>query len=71
MIEERNTFWLVWDPASPRPPMHRHDSYAEAVREAERLAKLSPGQEFYVLGAETMRCVDNMKRVDFVRELPF
>jgi hypothetical protein len=31
----------------------------------------APGQEFYVMAADTMRIVDNMKRVDFVREMPF
>lgn len=71
MNDERDVFWLVWSPTGARPPTYRHENYPDAVREAERLARSAPGQEFYVLAAETMRCVDNMKRVDFVREVPF
>jgi hypothetical protein len=36
------------------------------VAEAERLARCSGSAEFYVMGAETMRKVDNMARFDFV-----
>jgi hypothetical protein len=71
MSEERETFWIVWCPTGSQPPRHQHAGYDQAVREAERLAMSAPGQEFYVMAADTMRIVDNMKRVDFVREMPF
>ncbi|CAN0620303.1 protein of unknown function [Burkholderia multivorans] len=36
------------------------------MREAERLARAARGgAEFYVMRAETMRVIDDMKRVDF------
>ncbi|MCE4544622.1 MULTISPECIES: hypothetical protein [unclassified Caballeronia] len=71
MTEDRDTFWIVWCPTGTAPPSHRHEHYEQAVREAERLATLAPGKEFYVMGAEAMRVVDNMKRVTFSREIPF
>jgi len=72
VIEEtKDCFWIVWSPTGDKPPSYRHSTYEEAVREAERLATNAPGQEFYVLGAEAMRVVDNMKRVCFERPLPF
>jgi hypothetical protein len=36
------------------------------VAEAERLARGFCSSEFYVMGAETLRKVDNMARIDFV-----
>ena len=71
MTEMKDMFWLVWCPTGHHPPSYRHTDYLEAVREAERLAKEIPGKEFYVLGAETMRVVDSMQRVDFARPIPF
>lgn len=71
MTEMKDMFWLVWCPTGHNPPSYRHTDYLEAAREAERLAKDVPGKEFYVLGAETMRVVDNMQRVDFARPIPF
>lgn len=44
-------------------PTARHDTYEQAVREAERLARLDPSQEFLVLMA-----VARVKRVDVVVE---
>lgn len=52
-------FWIVWNPKSPRPPTYRHRSEESARDEAERLARLNPGQEFIVLGAvASVRVVD-------------
>ncbi len=50
----RVKFWLVWSPQGARPPTHRHASEAAARNEAQRLAGLHPGNEFFVLEA---RCV--------------
>lgn len=73
-MNEQQKFWLVWSPTGARPPHYRHASHQAAVNEAERLAATHPGQEFIVLGAEALRLVDSMKRVEFVdpgEELPF
>ena len=47
----RPPFWLVWNPQGRSVPSFRHPSEASAVREAERLSALVPGNEFYVLKA--------------------
>jgi hypothetical protein len=40
--------WLVWSPQGNLPNV-RHKSLGSAIKEAERLAGLNPGKEFYVL----------------------
>lgn len=44
----KSPFYLVWNPAG-YPPKYRHDTYKNAEQEATRLARLHPGQKFYVL----------------------
>lgn len=51
-MKEFRKFWLVWSPTGTTAPSRRHSSADEASGEAERLARLAPGAEFYVL--ETM-----------------
>jgi hypothetical protein len=68
-------FWFVWNPQGNAPTC-RHGSEQSAINEAERLARLNPGQEFVVLEALHVRCVDSMKRVDlrqqpYVDDMPF
>lgn len=72
-MQNPKAFFLVWCPTGTKSPRFRHETYEDAVKEAERLAKDVPGQEFYVLCAETMRKVDNMTRVYFERNdvIPF
>ncbi len=41
-------FWLVWN-ESGHAPTFKHDSEESARREAERLARNNPGQQFHVL----------------------
>lgn len=65
-------FWLVWNPQSPSPPMHRHSTLDSATTEAERLARLHKGERFYVLEATHARVVDSMQRITLGEEvLPF
>ncbi len=65
-------FWIIWSPTGHHTPKHRHETWTSAVSEAERLARMHPGSEFIVMGAETSRRVDNMQRVDFAAmEVPF
>ena len=48
--EKQPKFWLVWSP-DYSGVRSRHESYAEALVEAHRLAKSVPGQEFIILCA--------------------
>lgn len=41
-------FYIVWNPGASNPQV-RHGSSALAKREADRLAKLNPGKEFFVM----------------------
>ena len=66
-MTESNTmntqFWLVWniDGGSPK---HKHASEQSAITEAERLARMNPGQRFAVLEATHERVCDSMQRID-------
>jgi hypothetical protein len=44
------SLWLVWNPEAGFPTC-RHYSKEAAVKEAERLAELNRGQQFFVMGA--------------------
>lgn len=50
MSNER--FWLIWSPTGPTPPRVRLTTRSEAKRAAEEMARMHPGQEFYVMRAE-------------------
>jgi hypothetical protein len=52
----RERVWLVWSPTG-HAPHYRHDSKQSAVTEARRLATCNPGQDFFVLRAETAFCL--------------
>lgn len=48
--EKLMKFWIIWTPATTaRNPQAQHPSEAVAVAEADRLAKLHPGQTFFVM----------------------
>lgn len=59
-----DTFWIVWCPTGARPPSHRHETYQDAVREAERLAECAYPSEFFVL-----RAVSRSRKVSVVTSL--
>ena len=67
-------FWMVWRQGSGAPTF-RHDSEDAATREAERLATINRGEQFFVLEAIGLRVVDDMLRVDLRNgggdDLPF
>ena len=56
-------FWFVWNPLA-RIPQYRHPRQADAVSEAERLARQHPGQEFIVLQSVCSRRVAGMEYTD-------
>ena len=47
---ENERFWLVWNPSRSMPQV-RHLTRLDAMNEATRLAKLQPGEKFYILCA--------------------
>lgn len=47
---EHTKFWMVWSPQG-RAPTFKHTSKDSADTEAARLAKLNPGNQFFVLKA--------------------
>lgn len=51
-------FWLVWNPRGGAPT-HQHPTLHQARAEAERLARMNPGQDFFVLAT-----VGRAKKVD-------
>lgn len=66
-------FWMVWNPAKAAPTF-KHESERNARIEAERLARMCPGEQFFVLEAVEMRCVTDMQRVNLrgkSDDLPF
>jgi len=48
--ETMEKFWMVWNEGN-RGPEKKHLNENSARNEAERLARLNPGQKFYVLAA--------------------
>ena len=58
----KSAFWLVWN-TRRSVPTHMHGTRDGAVAEAERLARVAPGHEFYVLEA-----ISVSKKVDVVTE---
>lgn len=50
-----NTFYVVWNIARGLPT-YRHNTLDAAVKEAERLARVHPGQQFHVLGSMGVAC---------------
>jgi hypothetical protein len=43
-------FWMIWNEGN-RGPTIQHFTIKEVRKEAERLARLNPGQKFYILSA--------------------
>jgi hypothetical protein len=43
-------FWVVWNEDGGSPTF-KHPDYASARKEAQRLARIAPGQRFVVLAA--------------------
>jgi hypothetical protein len=63
-------FYIVWNPDAGLPRF-KHESEHDAVREAERLAGLNPGQRFYVLSAISVSEHKTVVTTRLEHELPF
>lgn len=61
---DKQVFWLVWNPDRGSPSF-KHESKEAAIAEAERLARVNPRSDFFVLQAIGVRRDDSMVRVDF------
>ena len=71
MANDGPPFWLVWNP-NGRAPTQKHASADLAEKEAERLARMVPGQEFYVLAPYAEFRFEAMRVRRFVvDEMPF
>ncbi|HEX6022538.1 MAG TPA: hypothetical protein VFZ00_11125 [Solirubrobacter sp.] len=44
-----DVFWIVWCPNGKQPPKARHRTRDAAIKEAFRLARQAPGEEFFVM----------------------
>lgn len=70
-MSRQESFFLVWCPTG-KNPSYRHATYADAAREAKRLALAVPDQEFYVLEAHMMAKHEPVKITEFsTMEVPF
>jgi len=52
-MDEEAPFWMVWNPHG-HAPTHKHLKLDDANKEAERLARLNPGEAFHILEAKAM-----------------
>lgn len=62
-------FWMVFNPQAGAP-VYRHPTEKAARTEAERLARINPGQTFYVL-----QTVGKARKTDveytLIQDIPF
>lgn len=64
-------FWLVWR-EDGEAPTKQHESEAKAAAEAARLARKSPGQNFYVLVPSSRIRVIDVETENFITDpVPF
>jgi hypothetical protein len=49
-MQNESDIFFVWNPSGGQWK-HKHTTYESAQKESERLARLNPGQKFYVIGA--------------------
>lgn len=60
-------FYVVWSPENG-PPRVRHQYRERAVSEATRLARQSPGSEFFVMMATDRFVKDEVQRTTLFRD---
>lgn len=62
-LNEMKPFWMVYG-LGQRGPAYQHDTEGSALREAERLAEMSPGTTFVVLEATQAVRIRQFDRFD-------
>lgn len=63
-------FWLVWN-QDGRVPRFRHKDKLAAEREAERLARMNPGERFYLCYVESYVVAGELTTVKLKEDVPF
>ena len=64
------SFYVVWQPEHGAPRI-RHESLLEATYEAERLASINPGKDFFVLHAVAVSRNVSVRTEKLFDPLPF
>ncbi|KAK0349452.1 hypothetical protein LTR94_033073, partial [Friedmanniomyces endolithicus] len=67
--EQEPPFFMVWRPMG-MPPLRCHTSRDSAEREGERVARLHPGDDVFVLAPATRLRATRVEREDFDRAHP-
>ncbi|WIW89318.1 hypothetical protein K3M67_04910 [Sphingobium sp. V4] len=68
-VEQAPPFFMVWRP-SGKPPMKCHTARDVAEGEAERVARLNPGHDVFVLAPATRVRAQMVEREDFGQAHP-
>lgn len=69
-MKQEEQFWVIWNPEG-RNPSYKHNTSGAAIEEAQRLARLNPGQSFYVLHAETLVRTVDVEVIKLAENIPF
>lgn len=66
VVEEQAPFFTVWRPAG-YSPVKRHDTRGNAEHEAERIARMYPGQDVFVMVPASRVKAARVEREEFAR----
>lgn len=69
-MKQGYSFWLVYT-EDGRNPSHRHHDEAPARKEADRLALINPGKEFFVVQATYSAVSNNLVKTELSGAVPF
>jgi hypothetical protein len=65
-----DSFWMIWNPMG-HAPTYKHVTPESARAEAQRLARMNPGSEFYVLRAEAKCQLNEFRWEEAADFIPF
>lgn len=68
-MKTKDQFWLVWN-ENGSTPKYRHTIRANAEKEAERIARLAPGSEVFVVQAVASFKLTDIERTEYA-DVPF
>lgn len=71
--DKRQKFWVVINENFPTRVSFKHDNLDSAIKEAKRLAKISPYVKFVVMESVVAFEVDNIVEIEYVENdcIPF
>ena len=67
----KGVFWIVWGPAGRTNPKCKYAYYESAQSDAERMARVNPGSEFYVMRGESVSVATSVVTNKLVEDCPF